>query len=62
MMLNTDHMTSLQGQWKHFLDGQAKKKLACLRAADIHDYDIIIIGCGHCSSRFTGMLSLPASI
>ena len=28
---------------------------------DIHDYDVITVSREHCSLRFTGMLSLPAT-
>ena len=28
---------------------------------EIHDYDVITVGREHCSSRFIGMLSLPAT-
>ena len=36
--------------------------LVCRKFFYFHDYDIIIISCEHCSSRFIGILSLPTSV
>ena len=52
-------MCLLQGQWKHFLDGEAKElngALARCKNVDfnnIHEYDVITFGHEHCSSKFT---------